>query len=55
MKVHMTKSKKAPKTGNIAIVDTMAGAGLYGEVWFEQVTRCNQSLKNGNDIIYFTP
>ena len=31
--VFMIRSKDAPKTGNVAIIDVVGGAGLYGEAW----------------------
>jgi len=33
MKVYMIKSKKAPKTANIAVIDVIGGAGLFGLGW----------------------
>lgn len=55
MKMFMVKSKKASKLGNVAIVDTMSGAGLYGQIWYNEVDQCNQTHIQGEDIVYFTP
>ena len=51
----MIRSKGAPKTGNVAIVDIMGGAGIYGIAWAHQVEQCNKSLSLGNDVVYFLP
>jgi hypothetical protein len=53
--VYVIQSKKAPKTGKAAVIDTMGGSGLYGRAWFTEVDQCNHTHFVGDDVVIFTP